>query len=137
MDLETYRKKYFVKPTPIQRFKFGGLQGLTLYFSDYYDAILYYESVFGPPAYIEGEFTRGWQIGNTWLTLLKGKDGNPQNVEVMIYMQTLQEVASLKDAFVNAGGIGSDPADQLMYERVHSCSVIDPFGTNILITCLV
>jgi hypothetical protein len=67
--------------------------------------------------------------------LLKGSDGNPQNVEVMIVMQTPAEVERLKDALVEAGGTGDAPSDQLMYEPVRSCSVRDPFGTNILITC--
>jgi len=135
MDFDTYRKRFFVNPLPPQRFRFAGLHGLTLYFSDYAAAVAYYHQVLGAPAYMEGENTRGWQIGDTWLTLLKGNTGNPQNVEVMLVMQTPSEVERLKDAFVEAGGTGDAPSNQLMYEPVRSCSVRDPFGTNILIIC--
>ena len=135
MDFETYRKRFFANPSPLQRFEFAGLYGLTLYFENYEAAVAYYLKVLGPPAYIEGEGTKGWQIGSTWLTLLKGTKGNPQNVEVMMVMQTPAEVERLKVAFVEAGGSGDEPDDQLMYEPVRLCSVRDPFGTNILITC--
>jgi hypothetical protein len=135
MDFETYRKRFFANPSPQQRFEFAGLYGLTLYFENYEAAVAYYLKVLGPPAYIEGEGTKGWQIGSTWLTLLKGTKGNPQNVEVMMVMQTPAEVERLKVAFVEAGGSGDEPDDQLMYEPVRLCSVRDPFGTNILITC--
>jgi hypothetical protein len=51
-----------------------------LYFSDYAGAIAYYQRVQVPPAYFEDEGTRGWQIANTRLTLLKGQTGNPQGI---------------------------------------------------------
>ena len=84
---------------------------------------------------MEGDDTRGWQIGHTWLTLLKGTAGNPQNVEVMIVMETPEQAESLQAEFVEAGGAGEAPSDQLMYAPVRYCSVRDPFGTNILIIC--
>jgi len=135
MDYETYRKKFFRNPLPIPRFEFHGLQGLTLFFEDYAAAIDYYQCVLGSPAYVEGKYTHGWQIGDTWLTLLKGQDGNPQNVEVMIVMQIPSEVDRLQAAFIEAGGVGDAPGEQLMYTPVYCCSVRDPFGTNILIYC--
>lgn len=67
MDFETYRKRFFANPSPQQRFEFAGLFGLTLYFEYYEAAVAYYQKVLGPPAYIEGEGTKGWQIGTTWL----------------------------------------------------------------------
>ncbi len=134
MDFDTYRKLFFVNPQPQSRFDFGGLYGLTLFFSDYSKAVDFYQRVLGPPAYIEGENTRGWKIGNTWLTLLQGTSGSPQNVEVMIVMQTPAEAERLQAAFFEAGGEIHPPSDELMYEPVRSCSVRDPFGTNILIT---
>ena len=91
MDYDTYRRQFFANPQPQPRFAFAGLHGLTLYFADYAEAVAYYQRVLGQPAYVEGEGTRGWQIGSTWLTLLKGAAGNPQNVEVMIVMQTPAE----------------------------------------------
>ena len=135
MDYDTYRKQFFANPLPQPRFAFVGLHGLTLYFANYAAAVAYYQRVLGPPAYVEGENTRGWQIGDTWLTLLKGAAGNPQNVEVMIVMLTPEQAESLQAAFVEAGGAGEAPSDQLMYAPVRYCSVRDPFGTNILITC--
>ena len=135
MDYESYREKFFAKPTPEPRFKFHGLHGTTLYFSDYEAAVAYYTRVLGPPAYVEGQGTRGWRLGNTWLTLLMGKSGNPRNMELNIVMQTSQEADRLQAAFIEAGGVGEPPSDQLMYEPVRFCPVQDPFGTDILIIC--
>ncbi|MBE2225155.1 MAG: hypothetical protein IAF02_26695 [Anaerolineae bacterium] len=135
MDYDTYYKQFFANPLPPPRFEFVGLHGLTLYFADYETAVAYYQTVLGPPAYQEGDDTRGWQIGNTWLTLLKGQAGNPVNAEAMFVMQSPAAVKRLKDAFVEAGGTGEEPREQLMYEPVYSCLVRDPFGTNLLIFC--
>lgn len=133
MDYESYRKKFFVHPRPEPRFEFVGLHGMTLYFSDYTAAVEYYRRALGPPAYVEGQGTRGWQIGGTWLTLLHGTTGNPQNVEVTFVMRTPREAERLQAALVEAGGEGEAPSDQLMYEPVRYCPVRDPFGTNIMI----
>jgi hypothetical protein len=133
MDYDTYRKKFFVTPAPEPRFGFAGLYGVTLYFQDFEQATGYYESVLGPPAYVEGSDTKGWRIGDTWLTLLQGRMGNPQNVEVAIVMDSPQEAERLQRAFIEAGGAGLAPTDALMYERIRSCPVTDPFGTEIMI----
>lgn len=133
LDYESYRKKYFTSPPPKPLFDFLGLHGMTLYFNDFEAAVDFYTRVLGSPAYVEGQGTRGWRLGNTWLTLLKGKMGNPQNVELNIIMQSVQEADRLQAAFIEAGGKGEPPSDQLMYEPVHFCPVRDPFGTNILI----
>jgi hypothetical protein len=135
MEYDSYCKKYFVDNPPQPGFEFTGLHGAVLYFSDYTEAIAFYQRVLGPPAYVEGDGTHGWQIGNTWLTLLKGQTGNPQNVEVLFVMSSLKEAERLQAAFIEAGGMGESPTDQLMYEPVRYCPVIDPFGTNILIIC--
>jgi hypothetical protein len=135
MDYDHYREKFFTVPAPEQRFKFRGLHGATLYFSDYEAAVSYYTRVLGEPAYVEGTGTRGWQLGNTWLTLLKGETGNPQNMELNIIMQTPDEADRLQAAFIQAGGTGEPPSDQLMYQPVRYCAVDDPFGTHILIFC--
>ncbi|MBK5108147.1 MAG: hypothetical protein JJE12_08440 [Anaerolineales bacterium] len=135
MDYESYRDKYFTIPAPEPRYKFLGMHGITLYFEQYEAAVSYYSEVLGEPAYVEGSGTRGWRLGNTWLTLLKGKTGNPQNMEMNIVMQTSDEADRLQAAFIKAGGAGEDPSDELMYEPVRFCSVQDPFGTQILIIC--
>ena len=133
MDYESYRRNYFVDPQPEPRFEYLGLYGVTLFFSDYEAAVDYYTRVLGPPAYVEGAGTRGWRLGNTWLTLLEWEKGNPRNVEFNIVMKTSQEAERLQSAFIEAGGNGDPPSGQLMYEPVRFCPVVDPFGTNILI----
>jgi hypothetical protein len=133
MDFETYRARFFTQPQPEPRFDFSGIHGQTLFFADYPAAVAYYTRVFGLPAYVEGEWTRGWRVGNTWLTLLKGKAGSPQNMEMMILMQTPAEAERLQAVFIEAGGTGEAPSDQLMYAPVRYCPVTDPFGTSILI----
>lgn len=135
MDYQTYRKKYFVDPAPEPRFRFSGTLGATLYYQNYEEALGFYEEVLGPPAYIEGENTHGWQVGSTWLTLLRGKNGNPKNVEVPFFVETPEEVDRLYEVFVEAGAKGEPPANELMYEPVRMCVLTDPFGVSILVGC--
>jgi uncharacterized glyoxalase superfamily protein PhnB len=133
LDFNTYRRKYFVTPSPGQRFHFRNAFGVTLYFEDFQAAISFYEEVLGPPAYVEGEGTRGWPIGNGWLTLLKGTQGNPQNVEITLELETVAEAEALQSAFIKPGARGQPPSDQLMYRPVRCCPVVDPFGLQIMI----
>lgn len=135
MDFESYRRKYFADPQPEPRYDYKGLHGVTLYFQGYEAAVDVYSNALGPPAYLEGRGTRGWRIGNTWLTLLKGQDGNPANVEIIFLMNTPAEAEQLQAAFIAAGGTGEPPSDQLMYAPVRYCPVRDSFGTDILIYC--
>jgi len=135
MDYQSYRDQFFADPPPSPRFEFAGLYGVTLFYEDYQAALDYYSRVLGPPAYVEGEDTHGWRVGETWLTLLRGKSGNPQNVEFAIVMDTPQEAERLQAAFIEAGGAGQQPSDQLMYRPIRSCPVRDPFGVDILIYC--
>jgi hypothetical protein len=133
MDYEAYRKAYFADPIPKPRYHFSGAFGVTLYFEDYESAMAYYQQVLGPPAYVEGPGTRGWQIGSGWLTLLQGKSGSPRNVEITLQVDTPQEAERLQSAFIAAGGEGSAPSAVFMYEPLHACPVQDPFGTDIMI----
>lgn len=133
MNFKEYQKAYFTDPIPEPHFHFSGVFGVTLFFEEFDSAADYYQQILGPPAYVEGEGTRGWQIGSGWLTLLRGKSGNPRNVEVTLQMETPEEAESLQRAFIAAGGEGPAPSDQLMYVPLRSCPVIDPFGTEILI----
>ena len=135
MDEAAYRAKYFVAPEPAQRFEYAGLHGVTLYFSDFPAAVDYYRRVLGPPGYVEGEGSRGWRLGDTWLTLLQGGDGAPRNMELTIVMRTPQAAEALQAAFIEAGAEGAPPSDQLMYVPVRYCPARDPFGTNILVYC--
>jgi hypothetical protein len=133
MDYEEYCKAYFREPMPNPQYKFGGFTGLALFIEDFDAAVEFYQQVLGPPAYAKGSGTRGWRIGTGWLTLLRGKSGAPQNVEVILDMETPEEAERLQNAFIKAGGEGPAPSNQLMYEPIRSCPVCDPFGTNILI----
>jgi len=133
MDLTTYRQRFFADPAPAPRFAFHGVHGVTLYFADYDAAVAFYARVLGPPAYAEGDDTRGWPLGDSWLTLLKGGDGAPRNVEVAIVMASTAEAERLQAAFIAAGGMGATPRDALMYEPVRLCPARDPFGTDVLI----
>lgn len=133
MDYETYRKNYFVDPAPDPRFNYAGINGVALYYEAYEAAIDYYTQVLGPPVYVEGKFTHGWRIGNSWLTIFPAKEGAPRNAEMHIYMDSPAEAERLQAAFIKAGGQGERPSDELMFEPVRFCSVQDPFGTTILI----
>ena len=133
MDYEEYRRAYVVDPAPEPRYRFRPSMGVTLYFQEFEAATGYYRQVLGPPAYVEGEGTRGWRIGSGWLTLLRGAAGSPRNVEVTLEVETPQEAERLRLAFLEAGGEGPPPSDQLMYEPVRFCPVRDPFGTELLI----
>jgi hypothetical protein len=133
MDYDEYRKAYYADAMPGPRYAFSGAFGVTLYFEEFAVAVDYYGRVLGPPAYVEGAGTRGWPIGSGWLTLLQGKSGNPRNVEVTFQMETPEEAERLQRAFIEAGGEGPAPTDQLMYEPVRFCPVRDPFGTDLLI----
>jgi hypothetical protein len=133
MDYEGYRNAYFTDPMPEPRHRFSGTFGVTLYFEEHEAAVEYYQQVLGPPAYVEGEGTRGWPVGSGWLTLLRGKSGGPRNVEVTFRLDKPEEAERLQRAFIEAGGEGPPPSDQLMYEPIRSCPVRDPFGTEILV----
>ena len=133
MDYESYRKQNFVDPQPESRFAFAGILGATLYYQDYTAALAFYTEVLGPPAYIEGEHTHGWQIGETWLTLFPSKQGNPINVEVGFYVETPAEVDRLYAAFLAAGATGEPPIDTLMYTPVRMCVLTDPFGVSLAV----
>jgi len=133
MDFEIYKNTFFTDPTPVQQFEYVGLNGITLYFSDFLAAIYYYERVLGPPTYAEREETRGWRIGNSWRTLLKSDHSHPENIDVTFLMASPEEAERIQAVFIEQGGEGSTPSDELMYEPIRFCSVQDPFGTNILV----
>ena len=133
MDYDAYVKANFQQPQPEPRFQFTGSFTVTLYFADYERAVAYYTAVLGPPAYVEGTGTRGWPIGEGWLTLLKGGNGRPQNMELSLMMSTPAAAEALQSAFIAAGGKGPQPEDTLMYWPVRVCPVTDPFGMEILI----
>jgi uncharacterized glyoxalase superfamily protein PhnB len=135
MDYETYKKNYYVDPPPEPRFHFAGAWGATLYYEDYQKALDFYGEVLGPPAYIEGENTHGWRIGETWLTLFPSKKGNPQNIEVPFFVETPEEVDRLYEALIAAGAQGEPPVDTLMYHPVRACYLKDPFGVELMVAC--
>jgi uncharacterized glyoxalase superfamily protein PhnB len=127
MDYKEYRDKYFANPAPEPRFGFKGIFGATLYYQDYPGALAFFKQVFGPPAYVEGENTHGWQIGPTWLTVFPSKEGVPTNLEVMLYLENETVVDKLFAAMIAAGAKGEPPVDTLMYTPVRIATVKDPF----------
>ena len=133
MNYEEYKKAYYVDPKPKPQFRFAESIEVTLFFEDFDVAVAFYEQVLGPPAYVEGSGTKSWRIGGSWLTFLRGKSGNPKNVEVTLPVDTPEEAERLQRAFINAGGTGPAPSDELMYEPVRFCPVKDPLGTDLLI----
>ena len=118
---------------PVQPFPFTDSFGVTLYFEDFDAAVAHHAELLGPPGYVEGEGTRGWAIGSGWLTLLRGRAGNPRNLELTFEVEGVKEAERLQNAFITKGGKGLDPSDELMYWPIRSCSVTDPFGTDILV----
>jgi hypothetical protein len=133
MDYEEYRRRYFVDPPPEPRFALRGQRGATLMLQDFDRALEFYSQVFGPPGYVEGAGTRSWLLGDTWVTLLRGNEGNAKNVEVQIEAESPQEAERLHAAFREAGGKGPDPSDEFMHIKLRFCSVRDPFGVDWLI----
>jgi len=133
MDFEEYRKAFYSDPPPEPRYQISGISGVALFIEDFDAAVEYYQQVLGPAAYVEGKSTRGWRVGSDWLTLLQGKAGAPQNMEVILSMETPEQAERLQHAFIEAGGEGPPPSDQLMYEPIRYCPVCDPFGTDLLI----
>lgn len=133
MDYETYQKAFFVEPQPEPRFAYNGISGVTLYIEDYEQAVAFYTGVLGPPAYVEGPWTRGWRLGDTWLTLLKGAGGGPANVEIAITVATPAEADRLHATLLAAGAQGVAPSDEIMYEPLRYGMATDPFGATWLI----
>ena len=128
MDFNEYRAKYYTHPAPEPRYSFSGILGTAVYYQEYQAALKFFQEVFGPPAYVEGAFTHGWQIGNTWLTVFPAKQGGPANMEVMIYLNTPEEVDRLYKAMIGARASGNPPVDTLMYVPVRIATLQDPFG---------
>ncbi len=133
MDYDSYREQFFVHPAPSPRFAFVGLRDVAQFYGDYDGAVNFYSNVLGPPAYVEGDDTRGWELGDSWLTLLRGKAGAPTNSEIIIRMQSVEEANRLHAAFLAAGATGEPPSDQLMYRPVRFCPVTDPFGGGLVL----
>ena len=96
MNYEEYKKANFVDPQPEPKFEFDGLFGFALFVEDYQSAVAYYTEVLGPPAYVEGEFTKGWRIGESWLTLFPSKSGAPRNADFQIMMKTPEDAEKLQ-----------------------------------------
>jgi uncharacterized glyoxalase superfamily protein PhnB len=122
-----------VDPPPPQRYRFSGSVGVTVYFEDVERAVDFYSRVLGSPPYAERDDTRGWPIGDGWLTLLKGDRGNPRNVEITLELERVEEAEALQRDFLAAGATGPAPSDQLMYRPLRYCPVVDPFGLEVLI----
>lgn len=132
-EIEAYRKAFVVDPQPSQRYRFVSNFNVTLFYESFDEAVAFFAQVLGPAGYVEGENTIGWRIGAGWLTLLRGKQGNPKNVEVMFEVGDSAEAEKLQQAFIAAGASGPAPSNELMYDPVRYCPFVDPFGIDFLI----
>ena len=132
MDYETYRERHFVDPPPEPRFRTEGLAGCALYLRDYDAAVDFYSTVLGPPAYVEGEYTRGWRLGSAWLSLFPG-EAPPAAVEVHVRLVDPNDVDRMHAALVAAGATGPAPSDEFMYDPIRFGQVTDPFGVTFVL----
>jgi len=71
-----------------------------LFFEEIDSAVDNYQQILGPPAHVEGEGTRGWQVGFGWLTLLRGKSGSLRKGVVTLQMDTPKEAERLQRSFI-------------------------------------
>lgn len=110
-----------------------GIGGVALFFEEFEAAVRFYEAALGPPAYAEGDDTRGWNVGGAWLTLLRREGARPRDVEFTLPVRDADEADRLQASFVAAGAEGDPPRDTWMYEPLHLCAIRDPFGAEILI----
>jgi len=133
MDYAAYRKAYFTDPAPEPRFAISGVFDIALHFELYDEALAFYNRVLGPPAYVEGDSTHGWRVGGSWLTLFPARQGNPINAEITLLMESPAEAERMQEAFIEAGGTGEELFNDMMYEPLRFCPVVDPFGTKFLI----
>ena len=133
MDYEAYRQAFFTSPEPRSKFIFDRIFGFALFIERYDEAVEFYSQVLGTPGYVEGSGTRGWKLGDMWLTLLRTRDGNPKNVELQLTVSDEGEAEGLREAFLKAGAEAEEPVEVLMYEPVKLYPLVDPFGTAITI----
>jgi hypothetical protein len=107
--------------------------GVSLYFEAFENAFEYYSQGLGPPAYVEGKNIRGWPIGSGWLTLFRAGSGGPTEAGATFYLNSLQESGRIQHTSIDVGVEGPPPSDELMYELVRFCLVLDPFDTEIVV----
>ena len=130
MNYEEYKAAYFTDPQPEPRFTFRGLVGVSISVKDYDNAIAYYTNVLGAPAYVEDQEVRGWQLGNSWLSLFPSTQDDARNSDVSIELEleSVAQAEELQQAMVEAGGTGTEPVDTFLYYPIRMCAVKDPFG---------
>ncbi len=135
MDYETYRKTYFADPAPTPRFKMTRIGGVSLSILDFEKGVAFYSEVLGPSAYLEGEDTRGWPIGDTWLTMFPAEAGQVANAEFQIEVASPDEVDRLHATLLAAGAKeGQAPKNVLCYIPIRMAYSTDPFGTVVTVT---
>ena len=134
MDFDEYQREFFIRPTPIPRFPFTRIGGVTITVERFEEACAFYRAVLGPPAFVEGAEAVGWPLADAWLTLLPGRGGSSAaTVSMTLEVATAAEADRLQQTFVHAGATASPARNTFMYEQVRFCPVTDPFGTEIII----
>jgi len=118
-----------------------GLFYPSFYIKEYDKAVAFYTAVFGPPQ-SDKERIKGWQLGNTWLTLFPSEDAgafpasNPRNAEFAVQVAAPEQVDKLYEALIAAGATaGWQPEDTEMYEKMRFAYVDDPVGIRIDVIC--
>ena len=122
-------------------FRVVGLRYPSFYLLEFEGAVAFYTAVFGPPL-VDQDTLKGWQLGDTWLTLFpasaEGKiaQENPRNAEFAVQVAAPEQVDALYHALLAAGASSCwEPEDTEMYEPMRFCCLDDPFGIRVDVFC--
>ena len=113
----------------------------SFYLRDFEAAVAFYTRVFGEPAGEEAGL-KGWQLGDTWLTLFPAEGlapaigVDPRNSEFAVEVSAPAEVDALYADFLAAGAKSCmPPEDTVMYVPMRFAVVDDPFGIRVDVFC--
>ena len=121
-------------------YKISAVRFPSFYLKDFEAAVDFYTRILGPPE-TDQETIKGWQIGDTWLTLFPAgafhrKEVNPRNCEIALQVESPDQVDSLYRTLVEAGAESCwEPEDTEMYVPMRFSCVDDPFGIRIDVYC--
>ena len=128
MDYAEYRRQFFVDPPREPRFEIRGIGGVSIFVADFATALAYYTEVLGSPDYVEGDDTRGWRLGNAWLTLFPSADGGPHNADIQLVQPI--DGCGLKTIPV-AEALGDEVNDIAAQQLDHPVDAVGITGTHV------
>lgn len=111
----------------------SGLDYFSISTSRFEEIVEFYSTVFGSPDYTEDDCVAGWRLGNSWLTFLKGGNVEIQGCEFAIKAISEEAAFELQDKLQAAGATSEGRCVEWMYEDMHYCPVVDPFGLRVLV----